>query len=310
MPTAELLRTYAAAHERAVFFDVSAYGKIELTERDAVLFLHNLCTNDIKNLAVGGSCEAFLCTMKARTIAHFMVNRTKDGLLLDMVPGLAEKVLKHLDKHLISEQVEITDRTNELGLLRIAGPEARTIAAKDAWPNPLLGLPACDIICPRADVQATIDTLLSAGAVVGSPELHEILRIEAGTPEYFKDMDDERFVMEVGRTAQAICFTKGCYLGQEPIVMARDRGHVNRTLMGIKVASEGSEPADICPGSKLFQGETEVGVATSSAWSPGLHQAIALAYLRRGSQESGMELTIEPGRDGRKALVAALPFVS
>ena len=54
MSNSELAASYAAAHERAVFFDLSAYGKIELTDRDAVMFLHDLCTNDIKSLAVGG----------------------------------------------------------------------------------------------------------------------------------------------------------------------------------------------------------------------------------------------------------------
>ena len=63
--------------------------------------------------------------MKARTIAHFLVHRTKDGLLLVMVPGLAAKVLQHLNKYLISEQVEIADRTEELGLVP---------AWPDRWP--------------------------------------------------------------------------------------------------------------------------------------------------------------------------------
>lgn len=146
-----------------------------------------------------------------------------------------------------------------------------------------------------------MEKLAAAGAIQAAPEVHEVLRIEAGTPEYGKEMDDDRFVMEVGRTAQAISYTKGCYLGQEPIVMARDRGQVNRTLMGVMFA--GSTEA-IPPGSKLFAGETEVGLVTSSAWSPRLQQVLALAYVRRGNQQPGSEFVC----DGRKGVLSTSPF--
>src|SRR5207253_401243 len=102
------------------------------------------------------------------------------------------------------------------------------------------------------------DVLTSAGAVAGTPETHELLRVEAGWPRYGVDIDENRFVVEVGRATQAISYTKGCYLGQEPIVMARDRGHVNRTLLGIKAAQ-----ADALPrGARLFRDGNEVGQVT------------------------------------------------
>jgi aminomethyltransferase len=59
----------------------------------------------------------------------------------------------------------------------------------------------------------------------------------------------------------------------------------------------------------LFNGDAEVGQVTSSALSPRLGQVIALAYLKRGHQEPGLELVVEPASDGRKAIVAKLPFL-
>jgi glycine cleavage system aminomethyltransferase T len=99
--------------------------------------------------------------------------------------------------------------------------------------------------------------------------------------------------------------TKGCYLGQESVVMARDRGQVNRTLMGVTTAADGLLPA----AGRLFKGDDEVGQVTSSTESPRLNQVIALAYLRRGSQETGLQLVVEPATDGRTVTVCALPFV-
>jgi folate-binding protein YgfZ len=48
-----------------------------------------------------------------------------------------------------------------------------------------------------------------------------------------KDVTENNLAPEVGRTAQAISYAKGCYLGQEPIVRLRDLGHVNRVLTGL-----------------------------------------------------------------------------
>src|SRR5205085_797197 len=94
--------------------------------------------------------------------------------------------------------------------------------------------------------------------------VHEMLRVEAGLPAFGSDIDEERLVMEVGRTARAISYTKGCFLGQEPIVMARDRGQVNRALLGVKVA----RGAALAHGARLFHAEAEVGQVTSSVYSP------------------------------------------
>lgn len=81
--------------------------------------------------------------------------------------------------------------------------------------------------------------------------------------------------------------------------MARDRGHVNRFLVGLKLSGDG--PA--APGAKVFHGDREVGLVTSSVRSPHLGP-IALAYVWRGSHEPGTTLRVED----RDAAVTALPF--
>ena len=117
--------------------------------------------------------------------------------------------------------------------------------------------------------------------------------------------------------------------------MARDRGQVNRMLMGVRFSAlgrEGKAPAQpwsdtFLPGSrlggslalpsgtasavageggKLFRGSEEVGQVTSSVLSPRLNAVIAFAYLRRGSWDPGTELTTT---DGLAAVVCSLPFL-
>jgi folate-binding protein YgfZ len=326
-----ILHQYQLACDEAVLFDLSSCGKVELAGPEAVAFLHNLCTNDIKNLPEGAGCEAFLTTAKARVVAHVFVGhfRWHDAqvLWLDAVPGQADLLVRHLNHYIVSEQVEVTDRTSEWALYRVVGPLAQAHLEKFFGSNlaglknlhhqsvrapdgstgfvrrfPGLSLSAFDVFCPRATTFWTNNADLPAA----DPRVHEILRVEAGLPAFGTDIDENRLVMEVGRTAQAINYSKGCFLGQEPIVMARDRGQVNRTLLGVKTASGEA----LAPGSRLFRGDAEVGQVTSSVRSPRLDQAIALAYLKRGNQEPGLELAVEPATDGRRALVANLPFIA
>jgi tRNA-modifying protein YgfZ len=287
-------------------FDLSSYGKFELAGPDARSFLHNLCTQDVKNLAVGASCEAFLTNPKARVIAHIWITcRQEEIVWLDMVAGQADKVTQHLNHYLISERVELTDRTEEFSLLRLVGSEASALLAKLAITptrrHRLLGVDGCDLFCPVADAVALRQSLIGVGAAPGDTAAYQTLRIEAGLPEYGIDIDENRLAMEVNRTAQAICYTKGCFLGQETIVMARDRGQVNRLLMGMKVADGPGLPS----GTKLFRANDEVGQVTSSVLSPRFG-VIALAYLRRGSWDAGTELKVEAS--GRGAIVCSLPF--
>jgi tRNA-modifying protein YgfZ len=333
-PAPRFLREYAAATEAVAMFDLRGHGIIELTGRDAAIFLHNLCTQNVKNLPVGRSVEAFLTTNKARVIAHVWVTRRADNLLwLDMVAGQADKVLTHLNHYLISEQVELTDRSQEFAVLRLIGPkvavwlsavleqpfatmasfETRSLARSGVIRRQnLLALDGFDLVCPATEMPALRDRLVIAGAVPAGTETYQSLRIEAGLPEYGIDIDENRLAMEVNRTAQAISYTKGCYLGQETIVMARDRGQVNRLLTGVLVPAllPGEELGvkGIPSGTKLFRDNIEVGEITSSVFSPKRQQPIALAYLRRGHWDAGTEMVIDPKADGRTAVASALPF--
>jgi folate-binding protein YgfZ len=323
---------YRAARDGAALFDLPNRGKIELIGKEALFFLNNLATNDIKGLAVGAGCEAFLTNAKARVLAHVYVFRLppeQPGTLwLDTGAGTAEAVMKHLDRHLISEQVELADRTRDYAQLHLCGPQAREVLEKalggqaidlaelrhqerpfgagavQVRRRDVLNLPGYDVLYPVANVPAVSEALCAAGAVSAGPEAFEVLRVEAGLPRYGVDMDENRFVVEVGRTQQAISYMKGCYLGQEPIVMARDRGHVNRTLLGLTFAEGGAVPH----GAKVFCGGEEVGQVTSSVVSPRLGKAVALAYLRRGHQEPGTAVEVEADGARRPAVVTPLPF--
>lgn len=320
---------YAQARAGVVLVDESHRGKVEIRGTDAARFLHNLTTNDILNLAPNCGCEAFLTTAKAKVIAYLLVFRQDAASFwLDVAPGSAERVIQYLDRYLISEQVEFTDHSRAFAQMHLAGPEASGVlstwlgsASVPAEPLQLLrgtfpgandshvrrhdalGLAGYDILCPAELAPAVWHRLTEAGARPIGREACETLRVEAGVPREGVDIDENTFAPEVGRVAQTISYTKGCYLGQESIVMARDRGQVNRTLVGVKLP-DGPVPL----GSRLFAQDKEVGRVTSSVVSPRLGASLGLAYMRRGHQAPGTIVEVEVAGARAPAEVVRLPL--
>jgi tRNA-modifying protein YgfZ len=328
---------YTAAVTSAALFDTSAAGKLLLTGPDAPMFLGNLCTNDTANLPLGGGCEAYFCDPRAKVqfaawIYHVRLHDGRHAMWVETTPGRDAELVKYLDRYLISEQVEVANVTDQFAQFHLTGPKAAEVLGK-ALGNRVpelpefahmertfgagatcsirrrdqLVLPGFDLVCLKDRAEGVRALVLAAGAVAGTPETFEMLRIEAGTPVFGIDIDANRFVMEVGRATRAVSYTKGCFLGQEPIVMARDRaGHVNRAFLGLKVLDGRPLPA----GTKLFRDGQEVGVVTSSCHSPRLGVPVALAYLRWKYQEPGTRMEAETPAGKQSVEVVGLPPVS
>src|SRR4029077_5430818 len=85
-------------------------------------------------------------------------------------------------------------------------------------------------------------------------EALDSLRLEAGIPEYGKDIDETNMMLELG-LEDAVSFTKGCYTGQEAVAMATYRGHVSKKLSGLVVFG------DLAPGqgNVVIKEDKEIG---------------------------------------------------
>jgi folate-binding protein YgfZ len=138
---------------------------------------------------------------------------------------------------------------------------------------------------------------------VSDPAFH-LLRIEAGTPWFGLEGDEERLVPEVVPDDR-VSDRKGCYLGQETIARTRWRGGVRRRLA--RLLLEGDDP--VAPGTLLRDAAGEsLGRLLSSAPRPdGRRLAFVLRELPRGLgvEESTAlprpcgEVVTETGRSGR-----------
>src|SRR5437879_2205607 len=99
----DALAEYQNARQHVALFDRSHHGKVEVRGTDAASFLHNLCTNEVKNLAAGAGCEAFLTTAQAKIVAAVVIYRSlsqgPSAFYLDAGPGMGERVFQHLDRY-------------------------------------------------------------------------------------------------------------------------------------------------------------------------------------------------------------------
>ena len=232
---------------------------------------------------------------------------------LDLEPDPTPTVLSHLRTYSIGREVEIEDVGEEWAILSLIGPRAAELGGFEGlgpvhaqrsrqWEGiDVLGVATTvgvDLLVRSADAAAARELALSAGAVEVGEDAAEIVRIESGTPRFGAEMSAETMPAEAGIVDAAISFTKGCYIGQEPVARLHYKGRPNRHLRGLEL----SAPAE--PGAELRLGEKTVGTIGSSCLSPA-RGPIALAIVRREA-EPGVEVAV--GEDGVTARVVDLPF--
>ena len=105
------------------------------------------------------------------------------------------------------------------------------------------------------------------GRVFGD-EAYDVLRVEAGMPRFGAEIDEQVMPAEAGVVDRAVSFTKGCYIGQEPVARLHYRGHANRGLRSILL--DGALPA---AGATVEVEGREVGRITSAVESPTIGRA-------------------------------------
>ena len=282
---------------------------------DGAEYLQGQLTNDIEALEPRQGCYAALLDRKGHLQSDMRVLRLEnpEELWLDLEPGPAVPVLKHLRTYSIGREVEIDDVSEAWAITSLIGPRASELSGFEGlgpehaqrsrqWDGlEVLGVATdagVDLIT-KADAAPGLTTLLeSAGAVEVSEPAAEIIRIESGRPRFGLDMGPESMPAEAGITDRAVDFEKGCYIGQEPVARLHYRGKPNRTLRGLRL----SAPAE--HGDALTLGDKEVGKIGTAALSPALGP-IALAIVRREAQEGD---TITVGDQRTTAEVVELPF--
>jgi folate-binding protein YgfZ len=305
---------------------------LQITGSDRVTFLQGMLSNDLRALRPFEGHYATILNQQGKVLADLRVLCAMNSIYLDLWEPLKDKIVAHLNRYLVADEVEIADRTDEYAMLSLQGPRSEAVLAEFAGETHLpeqlahhamfnadgaaicavrashTGEAGFDLIIPKTELLSVAQRLTDIGqrfaaAWIGHEAL-ELLRVEAGIPIYGTDITEDTLLLETGLDSH-VSFTKGCYLGQEIVERVRSRGHVNRKLRGLLI--NGTTPAR--HGDAIRADEKQVGTITSSVNSPRLSRAIALGYIHRDHWEPGTQVTVSSLAGLTTALITEPPFV-
>src|SRR4051794_30283251 len=115
---------YRAADESVGWADRSDRVRLDVTGPDRVKFLHNLTTNDVKRLAPGRGCEAFVTSLQGKTLGYVILLNAGDRLIVRTDPGGLGPLLPHFQKYGALEEVAWEDVGGRTFEYHLAGPLA------------------------------------------------------------------------------------------------------------------------------------------------------------------------------------------
>ncbi len=318
---------FRAAREAVAIFDTNWHTIIELTGPDRVRYLNAIVSGDVKSLGEGRGTLALLLTPQGHILAELEIYALQDKLLVLSHASARERTIATLDKFIIMDDVTLSDVTEQFGSLAVEGPRAGTVIAEacglalegfsehaiaeveiDGVACHLIrhshfGLPGAEIIAPGEHLGMLWKNLRASvvaqhGAAIGMRTLNS-LRLEAGVPWFPDDFNDTVIPHEAALEATHISFSKGCYTGQEIVERVRSRGQVNRRRVRLKF-STAAPPAPLTRLRARDSADSgaepkEVGIVTSSAFSPAADAAIGMAYVRREYNSPGSILDFNGG---------------
>ena len=104
-------RSYRAVRATAAWIDRSAEGPYRGPGTDRLAWLQGLLTNDVAVLRPGQGCYAAYLTPQGRMISDVRALVRDDACLLDVPAVARQRVFDRLEMFIISEDVEVQDRT-------------------------------------------------------------------------------------------------------------------------------------------------------------------------------------------------------
>lgn len=280
----------AVASYDDVFDDVAAVA----LDRDVILvegpeaatYLHGQLSQDIEGLAVGESAWSFLLEPTGKVESHLRVSRLADDrFVLDTEAGFGEPTRASLDRFKLRTEVELSPV--EWQAVGLRGPAAAAalvdgaeVDAPVAWPGG-----GRDLLGSRVTVDVPV---LAADQA-------ETARVEAGQPRLGVDVEIGSIPQESGLVPVSVCFTKGCYRGQELVERIAARGAERRVLRRFRIEGSATEGDVLTDESGL-----SVGVLTSVGASP-RSGTVALGWVK-GVVEEG---SVVSAPDGARVFVSS-----
>jgi len=319
------LQELEALRSGCAVFDLNWRALVSATGKDRVRWLHNMVTNNVRDLLLNRGNYNFVLNAQGRILGDLYVFNRGESFLIETDRMQVEGLLAALRRFIIMDKVELTKLGSNVTAIGVAGPGAmNAIAALGIESGNLEPLHVQDCqygnialqiirgpqqkphwfeIWVDASLAETIArALVEAGAQPLGADILEIWRVLRGIPQYGKDIRDRDLPHETGQM-QALNFNKGCYIGQEIVERIRSRGQVHRRFTGF-------EFEDKVPAIGKFESDGRTfAEVTSTARVPGVTGSagprnIGLGYVRNEAVPASGLVELS----GARAKLVTLPF--
>jgi folate-binding protein YgfZ len=307
--------------------DLGWLRRVAVRGEDRFRWLSGMVTNTVNDLPENGGAWNLVLTAQGRIQGDLWVWRDGDALELEIAADQYDKLLAHLDRFIIMDDVELAP-IEDLSAFGLTGPKAAEALSRAGLPALNEALTQCkatwngievrirrsygalaphyEIWVPANMIASLWNALADAGAMpVGFASL-EAFRIAEGIPAYGTDIVERDLPQETSQV-RALNFNKGCYLGQEIVERIRSRGNVHRHLRQLELT--GPVPA---AGTEFNSAESgkPAGHITSAAelQLPAGRRIVALAMVRAEAEVGEAAFTYSAGTEtGHAKILSGAP---
>jgi aminomethyltransferase len=321
---------HRAVREKAGLFDVSHMGEFFVRGPQAVEFANHVTTNDVAALKPGQAHYSTILREDGTTVDDCLVYREGDGVMMVVNGSNIDKDFTHLSEYLHRFDATLVDRSDQIALLALQGPDAARILQKhtdtdlsairyyEFVTGDIAGVR--DVVISRTgytgedgfelyfasegrDAETIWKALTGAGEVTPAGlGARDSLRLEMGMALYGNDLDDTTTPLEAG-LGWLVKMNKGEFVGRDALARQKEQG-LKRKLVGFTTA-ERSFPRHGYP---VFAKGKPSGEIRSGTMSPTLGVPIGTAYVPPESSAEGSPLEIEIRGKRIPATVQKMPF--
>jgi len=328
----DLRREYDALGDGPAIVDRSYRHLLEISGTDRAAWLHNLTTQEVRNLRQGEGSYAFALNAQGRILFDLNILVRSDVIWIDLDRRFTEAACRHFEKYIITEDVSVADRTEEFVRLGLVGENAKRLVSDLGAPQ-APAMPWCGTakmthggaeltflrhdFCGPFGVELFVPADRAVGlweglsassqvdpAVPAGYDAVQVRRIEAGLPWPCHEITDEYLPAETGQLDRAVSFTKGCYLGQEVVERMRSRDVVARQMIGVLIAGQEVPPT----GAELATADgRRVGTLTSVCRALVEDRVIGLGYVKTAEAVAETPLQVTWAGGAAEAVVRDFP---
>ncbi len=300
------------AHRAAAVFDLSTFGKIDVTGTDAERFLNRILANDLTR-EPGRAIYTPMLNERGGYESDLTVLRLSDEhYRLVVGTGAIKRDMSWLQRHLQNEKVSLCDCTEDYAILALMGPSAATIASTLGATELLalkpfthsqtsiagcqvrgvclsyVGEPGWELTCKAADASSIYRVLQQAGAKPAGIFAQTSMRIEKRFLAYGHDLDTDINPLQAG-----LEFTldwSSDFIGKAALQVLRDTppttGVVSLVLQDVNATPLGNEP--------VKSNGHIIGKTTSAAFGYRVGKPVALAIIEAQAidREKAVEIDI------------------